>query len=205
METKTIYIGCDRRICHIGNFISGLNPFMFQDNFDIKFITVNKDDIEDEVYDDMFNRYVDLPRYVERGKLQIRKMVPASTNITSILTEQKRTVKILETFLIHTIQYITTFNTSYVSNYIDMYILQEIQEYKQTKKVGIFLEKLVEEESKIGYDLDDIVEKYLMKSEDRKRTLAELYSQEVFVKNLLKEKKIDEARNYVSKLTKKTI
>jgi hypothetical protein len=69
----------------------------------------------------------------------------------------------------------------------------------------MFLEKLIETESKFGYNLDDIIEKYLMKSEDRKRTLVELYGQEVNVIKLLKENKFEEAVDYVSSVIRKSI
>jgi hypothetical protein len=205
MENKIVYVGSERRICAITDSIPGLNPFTFENDFGIRILSVNENDITEDVRNDIFNYRVDLDMFFETRELKFYKARPASTNIKIILTNQETVVKTLRRFLLHTLQYITPFNTSFASIYVDMYILQEIQEYKQTQKIGTFLEKLIEEESKFGYNLDDIIEKYLMKSEDRKRTLAELYSQEVNIIKLLKENKFDEAIDYVSSVIRKSI
>jgi hypothetical protein len=205
MENKIVYVGCDKRICAITDSVPGLNPFTFENDFGIRILSVNENDITKDVRNDIFNHRVDLDMFFETRELKFYKARTASTNIKMILTNQETVVKTLRRFLLHTLQYITPFNTSFASGYVDMYILQEIQEYKQTQKIGMFLEKLLEEESKFGYNLDDIIEKYLMKSEDRKRTLVELYSQEVNVIKLLKENKFDEAIDYVSSVIRKSI
>jgi len=205
MENKILYVGCERRICAITDSVPGLNPFTFEDNFGIRIISVNENDITEDVRNDIFNYRVDLDMFFETRELKINKARPASTNIKLTLSNQENTVKTLRRFLLHTYQYITPFNTSFASTYVDIYILQEIQEYKQTQKIGMFLEKLIETESKFGYNLDDFIEKYLMKSEDRKRTLVELYGQEVNVIKLLKENKFEEAVDYVSSVIRKSI
>jgi hypothetical protein len=205
MENKILYVGCERRICAITDSVPGLNPFTFEDNFGIRIISVNENDITEDVRNDIFNYRVDLDMFFETRELKINKARPASTNIKLTLSNQENTVKTLRRFLLHTYQYITPFNTSFASTYVDIYILQEIQEYKQTQKIGMFLEKLIETESKFGYNFDDIIEKYLMKSEDRKRTLVELYGQEVNVIKLLKENKFEEAVDYVSSVIRKSI
>jgi hypothetical protein len=205
MENKILYLGTGQRICAITDYIPGLTSFTFDSEFGVRTLTINEKYITDDIRNDIFNHRVDLDMFFETREVKIFKARTASTNLISILTNQGKIVKTLQRFLHHTVQYTTPFNTSFASIYVDMYILQEIQEYKQTQKVGIFLEKLLEEESTFGYNLDDIIEKYLMKNEDRKRTLAELYSQEVSIVKLLKENKFDEATNYVSSAIRKSL
>jgi hypothetical protein len=95
-------------------------------------------------------------------------------------------------------QFMSGFNTSFMTTYVDIFIMNEIQEYNNTKKIGSFLNKLLEEESERGYDIDDVVEKYNMKNEDRKRTLIGLYDREMQLVKLLLNSNFLEAEKYLN-------
>jgi hypothetical protein len=94
----------------------------------------------------------------------------------------------------------STFNTSFLTSYVDIFILNEIQEYKNNQNIGLFLNKLLEEELSNGYDIDDVVEKYIMKNEDRKRTLIHLYERELNLVKLLLDSNFFEAESYLNSI-----
>jgi hypothetical protein len=105
MENKILYVGCERRICAITDSVPGLNPFTFEDNFGIRIISVNENDITEDVRNDIFNYRVDLDMFFETRELKINKARPASTNIKLTLSNKKIQLKLYVDF------YFTHINT----------------------------------------------------------------------------------------------
>ena len=104
MENKIVYVGCDKRICAITDSVPGLNPFTFENDFGIRILSVNENDITEDVRNDIFNHRVDLDMFFETRELKFYKARTASTNIKMILTNQETVVKTLRRFLLHTLQ-----------------------------------------------------------------------------------------------------
>jgi hypothetical protein len=195
---KAIYVGVDDRIIVIDDFISGLNPFLYQEKFGIKIYSIEESLIDNDIFKNPFC-YSLTSRKKQSDGLFFKRLSP-TINIEEKLKEQKIIVNLLNKFVLHSMQFMSAFNTSFLTSYVDIFILNEINEYKQNKSVGLFLNKLLEEEISKGYDIDDVVEKYIMKNEDRKRTLIYLYDREVNLVNLLLESNFLEAESYLNSI-----
>jgi hypothetical protein len=195
---KAVYIGSDDRIITINDFISGLNPFLYQEKFNIKIYSIEESLIDSDVFKNPFC-YSLILRKSQSDNIFFKRLSP-TVNIEEKLKEQEIIVRILNKFVLHSMQFMSTFNTSFLTSYVDIFILNEIQEYKNNQNIGLFLNKLLEEESSNGYDIDDVVEKYIMKNEDRKRTLIHLYERELNLVKLLLDSNFFEAKSYLNSI-----
>lgn len=196
INIKTIYIGDDERIICIKDFISGLNPYLYQEKFGIKMLSVDSTKIDTDIYNNPFCYSLVSKKRIS-DSIFYKRLNP-TINIEEKLNEQVIIVDILTKFILHSMQFMSGFNTSFMTTYVDIFIMNEIQEYNNTKKIGSFLNKLLEEESERGYDIDDVVEKYNMKNEDRKRTLIGLYDREMQLVKLLLNSNFLEAEKYLN-------
>ena len=195
---KAVYVGSDDRIITINDFISGLNPFLYQEKFNIKIYSIEESLIDSDVFKNPFC-YSLISRKSQSDNIFFKRLSP-TVNIEEKLKEQEIIVRILNKFVLHSMQFMSTFNTSFLSSYVDIFILNEIQEYKNNQNIGLFLNKLLEEELSNGYDIDDVVEKYIMKNEDRKRTLIHLYERELNLVKLLLDSNFFEAESYLNSI-----
>jgi hypothetical protein len=51
---KAVYVGSDDRIITINDFISGLNPFLYQEKFNIKIYSIEESLIDSDVFKNPF-------------------------------------------------------------------------------------------------------------------------------------------------------
>jgi hypothetical protein len=195
---KTVYVGIDRRIISIKDFVSGLNPFLYQEKFGIKMYCVNANNISEEIHNNMYS--YSMSTSIDNEGDEFFKRLAPTEDVEQKLKDQSKIVDIMNKFITHTMQFMSTFNTSFVTSYVDIFILNEIQEYKNNGIIGLFLNKLLEIDSDLGYDIDDVVEKYILKNEDRKRTLIQLYDQEINLVKYLSDFNFVDAELYLNRI-----
>lgn len=80
----------------------------------------------------------------------------------------------------------------------DTYIIDEIRTYRETKITGPIINGLIELDTN-NYSIDNIIEKELMKIEDKKNILSFINLQRYNLKKLISEKKYEEADIYIKK------
>lgn len=90
----------------------------------------------------------------------------------------------------------------YAKNFIEMlsdiYILDEIKDYINNNKTGQLLNNLYLMNEN-NYSLEDIVNKEIIKIEDKKNILMFIDTQRHNLKKLISEKKYEEALSYIKK------
>jgi len=121
-----------------------------------------------------------------------------SPNILQKCQEEAIELDLWEKFENFILRYTRFYAKSPIDIMYDTYIIDEIKTYKETKIIGSIIKNLIELDSN-NYSADDIIEKELLRIEDKKNVISFINLQRHNLKELISEKKYQEADIYIKK------
>jgi hypothetical protein len=179
-----IYIGTDRRIIKIQEYKHWYTPVR-----EFKFFT----------FDGKINPKVFInPHEYTLDKDEIVQKPNCSFQVLQQCKEEALEVIIWERFENFIFNYTRMYAKNFIEMLSDIYILDEIKDYINNNKTGQLLNNLYLMNEN-NYSLEDIVNKEILKIEDKKNILMFIDTQRHNLKKLISEKKYEEALSYIKK------
>tara|TARA_R110000868_G_scaffold411117_2_gene701866 strand:+ start:4434 stop:5021 length:588 start_codon:yes stop_codon:yes gene_type:complete len=190
MESKRYYIyrGYDKRIIGIKEYTHWYVPIR---EFDY---IIYDGHIKNETFNDMHNYGWNVrdDEYVIIFRQQY------SNEILKKCQEDAIALDLWEKFENFILRYTRFYAKSSFDTMYDLYIMDEINIYKSNINIGPLIKSLLDLNSN-DYSINDIIEKELVRIEDKKNIVSFINTQRHNLKNLIAEKKYDEALNYIKK------
>lgn len=190
MESKRYYIyrGYDKRIIGIKEYQHWYVPIR---EFDYIIYDGN---IKSEILNDMYNYGWNIRD--DEYTLVFRQQY--SQQILKKCQEEAIELALWESFENFILRYTRFYAKSPFDIMYDLYIMDDINIYKTNGVTGPLLKSLIEIDN-IGYSIDDIIEKELLKIDDKKNIVSFINLQKNNLKKLISEKKYEEASLYIKK------
>jgi hypothetical protein len=121
-----------------------------------------------------------------------------SPHILKNCTDEAQELELWENFEDFILKYTRSYAKSPVDMMHDFYLLDEIRTYKSNKEIGPLIQNLITL-NKNDYSVDDIIEKELMRIEDKKNIISFINLQRNNLKQLISDKKYKQASDYIKK------
>ena len=185
-----IYRGYDRRIIAIREYRHWYIPIR-----EFKYI-IYDGIIKQKVIDEIYNYGWNYDNEKQNYKLVFRQQY--SEYILKNCQDETKELIIWENFENFILLYTRAYAKSNIDIMNDFYILDEIRSHSITGNIGPLLKNL-RDLNQYDYSLDDIINQELLRLEDKKNIISFINTQRYNIKNLIAEKKYDEALNYIKK------
>lgn len=189
MESKRYYIyrGYDKRIIGIKEYQHWYVPIR---EFDY---IIYDGHIKNEVFDDIHNHGWN----VRDGEYVIVFRQQYSSEIFQKCQEDAIVLDLWEKFENFILKYTRFYAKSPFDTMYDLYIMDEIKTYKSNGNTGPLIKGLLDLNN--NYSIDDVIEKELMRIEDKKNIVSFINLQKHNLKQLIAEKNYEEANLYIKK------